>query len=121
VIRTALMRDTSDHASFLSLQQIGLTGLRFENSRISWIGVVEADWAATAKIMVNGSLRQGRSEFETLDGPGFDSSTTKLRLAAHYQATRAVGLGCSLSHERGSSSSDFRANITSCYGQFVLQ
>lgn len=121
VIRTALMRDTSDHASFLSLQQIGLTGLRFENSRISWIGVLEADWAATAKIMVNGSLRQGRSEFETLDGPGFDSSTTKLRLAAHYQATRAVGLGCSLSHERGSSSSDFRANITSCYGQFVLQ
>jgi hypothetical protein len=121
VIRSSLIRDTSDHASFLSLQQIGLTGLRFENSRISWIGVVEADWAATAKIMVNGSVRHGRSEFETLDGPGFNSSTTKLRLAAHYQATRAIALGCSLSHERGSSTSDFRANITSCYGQFVLQ
>lgn len=121
VIRSALIRDTSDQASFLSLEHIGLAGLQFENSRLSWIGVVEADWAATAKIMVNGSLRHVRSDFETLDGPGFSSTATKLGLRAHYQATRTIGLGCSLSHERGSSSSDFRANITSCYGQFVLQ
>ncbi len=121
VVRSSLIRDTADQTSFLSLEQIGLAGLQFENSRLSWIGLVEADWAATAKIMVNGSLRYVRSDFEPRDGPSFSSNTTKLRLAAHYQATRAIGLGCSLSHERGSSSSDFRANITSCYGQFVLQ
>jgi hypothetical protein len=71
--------------------------------------------------MVNGSVRHGRSTFEPLNGSNFSSSNTRLKLAANYQATRAIALGCSLSHERGSGTSDFRANTTSCYGQFVLQ
>ena len=118
-ISSSLIRDTGSETSFLSLERLGLQGVRSDNNRLNWIALVEANWAATAKIAVTGTVRYIRGEVDTLAGTTFNNSTSKFGLGARYLATRNVTLGCNLSHESGGSS--FSADIVGCFGQFVIQ
>ncbi|HEX6707035.1 MAG TPA: hypothetical protein VF169_19915 [Albitalea sp.] len=118
-IRSSLIRDTGNETSFLALERLGLTNLRFDNNRLNWVALVEADWAATAKILVNGSFRYIRGTLDTATGSNFNSNTTKIGLSARYVPTRAVALGCNIGHEQGSNS--FRSDVFGCFGQFVIQ
>lgn len=118
-IRTSLIRDTGNQTSFLSLTQIGLSGLRTDNNRMNWVALVGADWEATAKILVNGTLRYIRGTLDTVTGSSYNSNTTRLDLGARYLATRTITLGCNLSHEQGSSGS-FKGNTAGCFGQIAI-
>jgi hypothetical protein len=118
-IRTSLIRDTGSETSFLSLTQIGLAGLRTDNNRMNWVALVRADWEATAKILVNGSLRYMRGTLDTVTGTDFINNTTRFDLGALYQATRTIALGCNFTHERGSGAR-FRADTAGCYGQISI-
>jgi len=118
-IRSALVRDTGEETSFLSLTQFGLTGLRFDNNRVNWIGQVEADWEATSKILVTAGLRYIRGTLETLSGQDFSSNQTRLRLGARYQATRAASLGCDFLSDTGSATAS--ATVFGCSAEFVLR
>ncbi|WP_280152726.1 hypothetical protein [Piscinibacter sp. XHJ-5] len=118
-IRASLVRDTGNEASFLSLTQIGLSGLRTDNNRLNWVALLGADWEATAKILVNGTVRYIRGTLDTVTGTSFNSNTSRLDLGARYLATRTITLGCNVAYEQGSSGS-FRGNTAGCYGQIVI-
>jgi hypothetical protein len=116
---TSLIRDTGNETSFLSLTQVGLRGLRTDNNRLNWIALVEADWEATAKILVNGSVRYIRGTLDTVTGSSYGNNTSRFGLGARYLATRTITLGCNLAHEQGSSGS-FRGNTAGCFGQIAI-
>jgi hypothetical protein len=116
---TSLIRDTGSETSFLSLTQVGLRGLRTDNNRLNWIALVEADWEATAKILVNGSFRYIRGTLDTITGSSYGNNTTRYALGARYLATRTITLGCNLAHEQGNSGS-FRGNTAGCFGQIQI-
>ncbi|HEV7915426.1 MAG TPA: hypothetical protein VGP22_16795 [Albitalea sp.] len=118
-IRSSLIRDTGNETSFLALTQLGLSSLRFDNNRLNWIAVLEGDWEATAKILVNGSLRYINGTLDTITGSSFNGNTIRLGLGARYLATRNITLGCNLVHDQGGST--FSASIYGCSASFVLQ
>lgn len=118
-VRSSLVRDTGDETSFLSLSQLGLTGLRFDNNRLNWIAQVEADWQATAKVLVTGGFRYIRGTLNTVTGSSFSNNTNRLRLGARWQATRAASVGCDYLRDSGSATAS--ANVIGCSADFVLR
>jgi hypothetical protein len=118
-LRSALVRDTGAETSFLSLTDFGLAGLRFDNNRLNWIVLGEADWAATSKILVTSGLHYIHGTIETLTGQEFSSNQTRFRLGARYQATRAASLGCDFLTDTGSAIAS--AVVFGCSAQFVLR
>ena len=117
--RTSLIRDTGDETSFLSLAQLGLPGLRFDNNRLNWIVMEEVNWEATSKILVNGTLRYIRGTLDTVTGSVVKSDTTRFTLGAQYLATRAITLGCNYVYDK--SGSTFSASVMGCSASFVLR
>ena len=64
--KTSIVRDTGTETSFLSLTSVGLEGLRFDNNRLNWTVLAQADWEATSKILVTPGVRYIRNDA----GPG---------------------------------------------------
>jgi hypothetical protein len=118
-VRGSLIRDTGNETSFLSLEQIGLKGLSFNNNNINWTLLAAADWQATAKILVTAGLRYVDGKLYTITGQSYDNSTTRFRLAGRYFATRNVTLMCSVLRDTGSASAS--ATVYNCNAEFIVQ
>jgi hypothetical protein len=116
--RGTLVRDTGTETSFLSLEQIGLKGISFDNNHVSYLALAEAGWQATAKILVTAGLRYTNGVANTIAGSGYDVSTTRLRLGAQWEPTRHVSLACLVARETGNVSAS--ATVYNCNAQFVM-
>jgi len=116
-IRTSVVRDTGSGTSFLSLSTLGLQGLRFDNNTLNWTVLAEADWEATAKILVTPGLRYIRGTTDTTNGGSFTANTTRLTLAARYLFSRNVTFACNLLRDTGTSIAS--ATVYGCTGEFV--
>lgn len=96
-----------------------------EFDRVSTALRAGADYELTSKISLNAGIDHIRRSFEgtrfALTG---SDRTTSLSLGARWLPTRAIQVGCSLSHDTRSVSqvgNPYSSNAVSCYGQFVLQ
>ena len=129
-INTTLSRDTGQSASATNLGVLGVGSTDY--SRTTNALRIAGDWEATSKVSVNASLRYGDRALRnnisfnstTLPQEGSDR-TTLLSLGARWSPTRAIQLGCDLSHENRSASggltNPYDADTFGCYGQFTLQ
>jgi hypothetical protein len=115
-------RDLSQGTSTFDFQ--GQTpSLEFD--RVSTALRLGADYDLSAKIALTASVDNIRRNFENTRFAitGSDNTTT-LALGARWLPTRAIQVGCNLSHANRSVSqvgNPYTSNALSCYGQFVLQ
>jgi Putative beta-barrel porin 2 len=121
-LSTRLSRDLSQGTSTFDFQ--GQTP-SVEFDRVSTAMRLGADYDLSAKIALNASLDHVRRSFEgtrfALTG---SDRTTSLNLGARWLPTRAIQVGCNLSHDTRSVSqvgNPYSSNGVNCYGQFVLQ
>lgn len=121
-LTTRLSRDLSQGVSTFDFQ--GQTP-SVEFDRVSTALRLSADYNLSAKIALNAGIDHIRRSFEgtrfAIDG---SDRTTSLNLGARWLPTRAIQVGCSLSHETRSVSqvgNPYSSNGVNCYGQFVLQ
>ncbi len=119
-----LSRDLGQSSSFVDLQQLNrdfsrtTTGLR-----------LGADYELSAKIALNASIDHQRRNFDGVAGnlgQAIDGNdrTTSLALGARWLPTRAIQVGCNLTHETRSVQrvgNAYSASGFGCSGQFVFQ
>lgn len=117
-----LSRDLSQGNSTFDFQ--GQTP-SIEFDRVSTALRAGADYELTSKIALTAGIDHIRRSFEgtrfALTG---SDRTTSLSLGARWLPTRAIQVGCNLSHDNRSVSqvgNPYSSNGVSCYGQFVLQ
>ncbi len=96
-----------------------------EFDRVSTALRAGADYELTSKILLTSSVDFIRRNFESTRFAVVGSDrTTTLALGARWLPTRAIQVGCNLSHDERSTSqvgNPYNSNALSCYGQFVLQ
>jgi long-subunit fatty acid transport protein len=84
-----------------------------------------ADYDLSAKIALTAGIDHVRRSFEgTRFAINGSDRTTSLSLGARWLPTRAIQVGCNLSHDTRSVSqvgNPYTSNGVNCYGQFVLQ
>jgi hypothetical protein len=121
-LTTRLSRDLSQGNSTFDFQ--GQTP-SVEFDRVSTALRLGADYDLSAKIALNAGIDHIRRSFE---GTRFaivgNDRTTSLSLGARWLPTRAIQVGCNLSHDTRSVSqvgNPYTSNGVNCYGQFVLQ
>jgi hypothetical protein len=112
-----LMRDTGDQTSFARLLP-NAPPSPVDQNRINTVFGLEAEYALTAKIKLNGSVRHTRGEVEGIGGRTFDTTANQFALGAQYQVLRTVSLNCNVSRE---SRRGYSANVAGCGAQFVLR
>ena len=115
--KTSIVRDTGSETSFLSLTSLGLSGLRFDNNRLNWTVLAQADWEATAKILLTPGVRYIRGTTDTATGSGYTATTTRYTLAARYLFSRNVTFAGNLLRDTGSGIAS--ATVYGCSGEFV--
>jgi hypothetical protein len=133
---TELRRDTGNELQALLIA--GAVEAVGDNSTVANRLQVRAFYDATAKVRFEALARHTRRNIDEtttvggapLAGSGRDS-TTVLQLGVRWEPTRTVALGCGIGRENrdGSFSGttvgapptyDYKANVASCFGQFVL-
>ena len=121
-LSTRLSRDLSQGTSTFDFQ--GQTP-SVEFDRVSTALRLGADYDLSAKIALTAGIDHIRRSFEnTRFAIAGSDRTTSLSLGARWLPTRAIQVGCNLSHDTRSVSqvgNPYTSNGVSCYGQFVLQ
>jgi hypothetical protein len=129
---TEISRDSgSEINQFSSLgSAINVIG---DNSRLSNQLLLQGFYEATAKILLNATVRYTDRDLVntltlgsggTVTAAGSDQ-TTALQIGARYDVTRTIRVGCSVGHESRTADSavsyDYSANTASCYAQILLR
>ena len=121
-LSTRLSRDLSQGNSTFDFQ--GQTP-SVEFDRVSTAMRLGADYDLSAKIALTAGIDHVRRSFEgTRFAINGSDRTTSLSLGARWLPTRAIQVGCNLSHDTRSVSqvgNPYTSNGVNCYGQFVLQ
>lgn len=121
-LSTRLSRDLSQGNSTFDFQ--GQTP-SVEFDRVSTAMRLGADYDLSAKIALTAGIDHVRRSFDnTLVALSGSDRTTSLSLGARWLPTRAIQVGCNLSHDTRSVSqvgNPYSSNGVNCYGQFVLQ
>lgn len=121
-LSTRLSRDLSQGNSTFDFQ--GQTP-SVEFDRVSTAMRLGADYDLSAKIALTAGIDHVRRSFEgTRFAINGSDRTTSLSLGARWLPTRAIQVGCNLSHDTRSVSqvgNPYSSNGVNCYGQFVLQ
>ncbi|MES2716490.1 MAG: hypothetical protein V4795_12035 [Pseudomonadota bacterium] len=126
-LSTRLSRDLGQSTSTFDF-----LGLR-DNEEFLRVGTtlrLDADYALSAKITLNAGVSHARRSFDVA-GAGFVGSdrTSTLALGARWLPTRAIQVGCNLSHEDRRTArvnglqvgNPYNSASANCYGQFILQ
>jgi hypothetical protein len=126
-----LVRDTGQDTAFINTGSA--TQASSDYSRTSTLLVLSANHELTAKINLSANLGINQrdlnnSQYSLITGAralaGNDTTTT-LGLGARWAPTRAILLGCDISHEQRRASSTLSLPYSndgfSCFGQFTLQ
>lgn len=114
---TQLIRDTGTETLFAEVPP-GLLPLRPEGERVGTVLAVTANYALTAKIGTQASVRY-RETSSANDLRSSGRSSNQIALGANYAPTRTISLGCNFTRE--SQGSAYTANLTTCFAQFVLR
>ena len=121
-LSTRLSRDLSQGNSTFDFQ--GQTP-SVEFDRVSTAMRLGADYDLSAKIALTAGIDHVRRSFKgTRFAINGSDRTTSLSLGARWLPTRAIQVGCNLSHDTRSVSqvgNPYTSNGVNCYGQFVLQ
>lgn len=134
-LRLWASRDTGAEATFFNFDTVGggtQTAVG-DTSAVTRTVMLSGNYAATAKIGVNASVRHAERDLDnsialgSLGGAATSGSdaTTIYSLSATYQAMRSLQFACGVSHEQRTSSGitsyPYTAKTASCSAQFVLQ
>lgn len=126
-LSTRLSRDTGQ--SYSTVDFSGFTSATEFNRQTTALRLA-ADYGFSNKISVNANLENARRNLSgTLTAISGSDRTTTASVGARWLPTRATQLGCDVSREQRSVSSDgittvgraYGSTGLSCYGQFVLQ
>jgi hypothetical protein len=116
--KTTISRDTAAETTFSGLP-LTVLPVRADNNRLDTALSAEAHYEATAKILVDATLKYGHGLYDVINSNGSNRSTTNYGIGAKYLATRTLTFACNLSQERRSHVYD--DTLASCSAQFVLR
>ena len=126
-LTTTAARDTGRDSSFAQRLAASTTTPTLDFSRLTDTLALRADYALTAKVVVDAGVALARRDLVDLAGvlPAGTDTTTIYSLGARWAPTRALGFGCYASHTARSAasalSSSYGSNALGCYGSFTLQ
>ena len=114
--RTALLSNSGDGARREEQLRYDFAGLVDVIVYSHEVGVAKPDpaiYELTAKIQLTGKLRRDRGSFTDALGNSGSDTTNIMSLAARYEPTRSVALGCNIGRERRNGGSSVAAGYTS--------
>jgi hypothetical protein len=129
-LRTLLLHDTGGEVTFASLVPNAPLTTVGDSSRTTTSLQIGANYEASAKIMVNASLREDWRTLVDISGASTatdNDRSTLATLGAQYLPTRNVTLGCNVSFEHRTTNSNatqtspYSNDIFSCLARFTLQ
>jgi len=123
---TSFSRDSGTETSFISLGSLG--NLNYDNSRITTMFQIGADYALDSKLIFNAKVSVAKRDLSnssgtsTVDG---NDRTTNWALGGRWLATRSSQLGCQITREERTGQSSLSQPYTyssyGCYAQLTLQ
>jgi hypothetical protein len=117
-VQTSIARDTGSQTTFTRLQSTDPFPTMADQNRVNWVFGVDAKYALTAKVSLNGSLQHTRGDVDVVSGRSYQSRSNQFALGANYQVLRTLSLGCNLTRETRRA---YGANVAGCSAQFVLR
>lgn len=119
-LTATLVRDTGTETTFITGSTTGATPLPVDNNRISTTAQIEARYAMTSKISLNGDARQRKG---TLSGGTGDDKVSGYGIGLSYAPTRSTTLGCNVMRESRdvAGASAYSATTSSCSAQITLR
>jgi len=123
---TSFTRDSGTETSFISLGSLG--NLNYDNSRITNMIQIGADYALDSKLIFNAKVSVAKrdlsnsSSTSTING---NDRTTSWALGGRWLATRSSQLGCQITRDERTGQSSLSQPYTyssyGCYAQLTLQ
>lgn len=116
---TAITRDTGTETTFLGIPPSGSTPLPVDQSSLSTTTQVQARYAMTSKVSMNGDIRYRRGTLTN----GEEERLTGYGIALNYNPTRSVTLGCDVTYEDRDTVNitAYKATVSTCSAQFTLR